>query len=95
MVGGGYRSPGSNSVSLQDNPVSRYLEMNAEKEKAAIKGAADFVKAIVQPYITMSSWTVCLIMWLSGAEPPLLLLGVAGIEPAKFVGSQAIKKLKK
>lgn len=55
---------------------------------------AELAKAIVRPYIIISSWTVILILWLEGQPIPEVLQGVAAAIAGEYVIERAVKRWK-
>ena len=55
---------------------------------------AEFVKAMVRPYIICSAWTVILIMWLQEMNLPDLLLGAGSAIIAEYIVERAVKRFK-
>ncbi len=52
----------------------------------------EFIKSIVRPYITMSSWTVCLYLWARGQEVPEPLLYITSAILAQYIGGRVYKR---
>ena len=56
--------------------------------------AIEFVKAIVRPYLIMSTWTVILIMNLYGEEVPAFLMGIGSAIAAEYFAERAVKRVR-
>lgn len=58
------------------------------------KAVTEFVKSLVRPFIIVTSWSTILGMWITGVEPPPLLLGVAGAIAGEYIIERAKKRFK-
>jgi len=66
-----------------------------EKRRTSIEELIEMFKAMVRPFIIISSWVTLLAMWREGITPPLELKVIVETITLEYFGERAKKRIKK
>jgi len=61
---------------------------------SALNDTTEFIKALVRPFLIVSSWLAIILMWMNQVEPPPLLQGMASAIAGEYIIERAIKRLR-